>query len=145
MGILKMEGVTHWSIPVNNLEESEKFYGDLLGLKPLGRLGNSVMSCFNVGDHNILLCEREQPVDNPPEGDHRVHHSFTVSPETFVQACKVFHEKKIPIVELTYRAKGYFTGTELYFFDPSGNRLELRDPTWKPGMPEPAFEEIVRS
>ena len=35
MGILKMEGVTHWSIPVNNLEQSEKFYGDLLGLKPL--------------------------------------------------------------------------------------------------------------
>jgi hypothetical protein len=53
MGLLKIEGVTHWSIPVNNLAEAEKFYGDLLGLKPLGRLGNSGMSCFNVGDHNI--------------------------------------------------------------------------------------------
>ena len=60
MGSIKVEGVTHWSIPVNDLEESEKFYGDLLGLKPLGRLGNGVMSCYNVGDHNILLCEREQ-------------------------------------------------------------------------------------
>ena len=58
MGLLKIEGVTHWSIPVNNLDEAEKFYGDLLGLKHLGRLGNSGMSCFNVGDHNILLCER---------------------------------------------------------------------------------------
>ena len=145
MGLLKIEGVTHWSIPVNNIEESEKFYGDLLGLKPLGRLGNAVMSCFNVGDHNILLCERERPVGKPSEIEQRVHHSFTVSPETFVQACKVFHEKKIPIVELTYRAKGYFTGRELYFFDPSGNRLELRDPTWQKGMPEPPFEEIVRS
>ena len=28
MAILKVEGVTHWSIAVNNLEESEKFYGD---------------------------------------------------------------------------------------------------------------------
>ena len=100
MGLLKVEGVTHWSIPVNNLEESEKFYGDLLGLKPLGRLGNAVMSCFNVGDHNILLCEREQPVDKTSGVEQRVHHSFTVSPETFVQACKIFHEKKIPIVEL---------------------------------------------
>jgi len=145
MGLLKVEGVTHWSIPVNNLEESEKFYGDLLGLKPLGRLGNAVMSCFNVGDHNILLCEREQPVDKASGVDQRVHHSFTVSPETFVQACKIFHEKKIPIVELHYRAKGYFTGRELYFHDPSGNRLELRDPTWKQGMPEPPFEEIVNS
>jgi len=144
MGLLKIEGVTHWSIPVNNLKESEKFYGDLLGLNPVGRLGNSVMSCFNVGDHNILLCEREQP-QKPSDVEQRVHHSFTVSPETFVRACKVFHEKGIPIVELTYRAKGFFTGRELYFLDPSGNRLELRDPTWKQGMPDPSFEEIVRS
>ena len=144
MGLLKIEGVTHWSIPVNNLEESEKFYGDLLGLNPVGRLGNSVMSCFNVGDHSILLCEREQP-QKPSDVEHRVHHSFTVSPETFVRACKVFHGKGIPIVELIYRAKGFFTGRELYFLDPSGNRLELRDPAWKKGMPEPSFEEIVRS
>jgi catechol 2,3-dioxygenase-like lactoylglutathione lyase family enzyme len=144
MALLKVEGVTHWSIPVNNLDEAEKFYGDLLGLKPLGRLGNSVMSCFNVGDHNILLCEREKPLDSSGV-EQRVHHSFTVNPDMFVQACKVFHEKNIPIVELTYRAKGYFTGRELYFYDPSGNRLELRDPTWQKGMPEPPFEEIVRS
>ena len=145
MGLLKVEGVTHWSIPVNNLEESEKFYGDLLGLKAVGRLGNSVMSCFNVGDHNILLCEREKPVDKESAVDSRVHHSFTVSPETFVQACKIFRERGVPIAELTYRAKGFFTGRELYFFDPSGNRLELRDPTWKAGMPEPPIDEIARS
>jgi len=145
MGLLKIEGVTHWSIPVNNLEESEKFYGDLLGLIPAGRLGNSGMSCFNVADHSILLCARKQPVEKPSEVDHLVHHSFTVSPKTFMEACRVFHEKRIPIIELIYRARGHFTGRELYFFDPSGNRLELRDPTWKQGMPEPSFEEIVRS
>ncbi len=145
MGLLKIEGVTHWSIPVNNLEESEKFYGDLLGLIPGGRLGTSGMSCFNVGDHSILLCARNQPVEKPSEEDHLVHHSFTVSPQTFVQACKVFDERKVPVIELVYRARGHFTGRELYFFDPTGNRLELRDPIWKQGMPEPSFEDIVRS
>jgi len=144
MGLLKIEGVTHWSIPVNNLAESEEFYGDLLGLKPLGRLGNSVMSCFNVGDHNILLCEREQPLEGAPVVDRRAHHSFTVTPETFELACKVFHDRNIPIDGLVYRARGFFTGRELYFLDPSGNRLELRDPTWQEGMPEPSFEEIVQ-
>jgi catechol 2,3-dioxygenase-like lactoylglutathione lyase family enzyme len=145
MGLLKIEGVTHWSIPVNNLEESEEFYGGLLGLNPLGRLGNSVMSCFNVGDHNILLCEREHPIEKAVVADHRTHHSFTVSPETFTLACKVFHERHIPIADLVYRTKGFFTGRELYFFDPSGNKLELRDPTWQQGMPEPSFEEIIQS
>ena len=113
MGNFKIEGVTHWSIPVNNLKEAEEFYGDLLGLKPLGRLSNGVMSCYNVGDHNILLCEREKPQDKTIV-EERVHHSFTVSPEGFVEACKTFHEKKIPIVELEYRAKGYFTGGALF-------------------------------
>lgn len=144
MGLLEIEGVTHWSIPVNNIEESEKFYGDLLGLKHVGRLGNSVMSCFNVGDHNILLCQREQP-QNESSVEQRVHHSFTVKPDTLVRACKIFREKNVPVVELLYRAKGFFTGRELYFLDPSGNRLELRDPTWKPGMPEPTFDELARS
>jgi catechol 2,3-dioxygenase-like lactoylglutathione lyase family enzyme len=32
MSLLHVEGVTHWSSPVNNLEESEAFYGELLGL-----------------------------------------------------------------------------------------------------------------
>ena len=145
MGLLKVEGVTHWSIPVDNLEESEKFYGELLGLTPKGRLGNSMISCFNVGDHNILLCEREQPAEKNPQNDYPAHHSFTVSPETLVQACKIFQERKIPIDQLTYRAKGFFTGRELYFYDPSGNRLELRDPTWEQGMPELSFEEIAQS
>jgi len=145
MGTFKIEGVTHWSIAVNNLKESEDFYGGMLGLKPIGRLSNNVMSCFNVGDHNILLCERAPNIDKSFSEDQNVHHSFTVSPETLVQACKIFNERKIPIDRLYYRAKGFFTGRELYFFDPSGNRLELRDPTWQAGMPEPSFDELARS
>jgi len=145
MGLLEIEGVTHWSIPVNDLAESENFYGDLLGLKAVGRLGNSGMSCFNVGDHNILLCERGPDINRSFTEDANVHHSFTVSPDTLVKACKIFKERGVRIDRLYYRAKGFFTGRELYFFDPSGNRLELRDPTWKEGMPQPTFEELAAS
>ena len=145
MGLLNIEGVTHWSIGVNNLEESEQFYGDLLGLTSMGRLGNSGMSCFNVGDHNILLCERKDPESKQIKEERNVHHSFTVTPETFQRAFQIFEEQKIPIDQLVYRGQGFFTGRELYFFDPSGNRLELRDPTWVQGMPEPSLEEIARS
>jgi hypothetical protein len=55
----------------------------------------------------------------------------------------LFKEKNVKIDELYYRKGGYFPGRELYFFDPSGNRLELRDPTWKAGMPEPSFDEVA--
>ena len=144
MGLLNIEDVTHWSIPVNNLEESEQFYGDFLGLENMGRLGNSRMACFKVAEHRILLCERVRSQDVDAQSEEPVHHAFTVSPETLVQACKLFQQHQVPIDQLVYRAKGFFTGQELYFFDPSGNKLELRNPTWSEGMPEPSFEEIVR-
>ena len=81
-----------------------------------------------------------------PEQDGRLHHSFEVSPEMFERACKVFHERGIRIAEpIVYRERGVFLGREMYFLDPSGNMLELRDPTWKAGMPTPTFEEIARS
>ena len=146
MGMLKLDGVTHWSIPVNNLEESENFYGDVLGLESKGRLCNSNMSCFAVGGHSILLCQRKEPLLRTPQQDNRLHHAFDVSPQMFERACKLFNEKGVRIAEaIVYRERGHFTGRELYFLDPSGNMLELRDPTWKPGMPTPTYEEIVKS
>jgi extradiol dioxygenase family protein len=136
--------VVHWSIPVNDLEEAERFYGELLGLEAKGRLGNSNMSCFKAGDHHILLCQRREPVVRTPEQDNRLHHAFHVSPEAFEQGCRVFNQRGVRIPEpIVYRERGHFTGRELYFLDPSGNMLELCDPTWKPGMPTPTYEEIV--
>jgi catechol 2,3-dioxygenase-like lactoylglutathione lyase family enzyme len=146
MGLLKVDDVTHWSIPVNNLDEAEKFYRDVLGLEYQGRLGNTTMACFTVASHAILLCERKDPLVRTPEQDGRVHHSFTVRPEMFDKACKLFREQGIRIAQpIVYREQGVFLGRELYFLDPSGNLLELRDPTWKAGMPTPTFEEIARS
>src|SRR5438093_180820 len=94
MSLLHVEGVTHWSIPVNNLEESEAFYGDLLGLTPVGRLGTARMACFIVGGHHSLLCERAATMDRTFVEDPKVHHAFTVSPETLVRACKLFRERQ---------------------------------------------------
>ena len=58
MSLWHVEGVTHWSMPVNNLEEAESFYGDRLGLTPVDRLGTARMACFTAGGHHSLLCER---------------------------------------------------------------------------------------
>jgi catechol 2,3-dioxygenase-like lactoylglutathione lyase family enzyme len=142
---LKVQGVTHWSIPVNNLEESENFYRDILGLEYKGRLGNSTMCCFYVDGHNILLCERTDKINRTPEQDGRTHHSFTVSSEEWRKAAKLLKDRGVEVDEIVYREKGFFTGAEMYFLDPSGNLLEVRDPSWQPGMPKPSFEELVAS
>jgi catechol 2,3-dioxygenase-like lactoylglutathione lyase family enzyme len=143
MGLLTLENVTHWSIPVNDLEEAERFYRDTLGLDYQGRLGNSNMACLTVAAHSILLCQRNDPVVRTPEQDNRLHHSFTVSPEVFEKACRLFQAQGVRVIDLVYREHGFFPGRELYFLDPSGNLLELRDPTWKAGMPTPTYAQIV--
>jgi len=146
MGLLQVDNVTHWSIPVNDLEEAERFYGDVLGLEYKGRLGNTTMACFTVAGQAILLCQRKEPLVRTPEQDGRVHHAFTVRPEVFDKACKLFRELGVRIAQpIVYRAQGFFLGREMYFLDPSGNLLELRDPTWKPGMPTPTYEELAQA
>jgi extradiol dioxygenase family protein len=143
---LKLDAVVHWSIPVNDLAASEKFYGEILGLEHVGRLANTPMSCFKLGDHNILLCQRKDPINRTVEQDGKLHHAFDVSAEMFDRACKLFHELGIKIHEpVDYRPGGFFTGRQLFVLDPSGNRIELRDAAWKKGMPTPTYEEIVAS
>ena len=65
--------------------------------------------------------------------------------KVFERACKLFCERGIRIVDMVYREHGFFPGRELYFLDPSGNLLELRDPSWQSGMPTPSYEEIAGS
>jgi len=145
MALIKVEGVTHWSIPVNDLEESEIFYSDVLGLENRGRVGKHA-SCFTVGGHSFLLCQRNDPIVRTPKQDNRLHYAFDISSETFERVCKLFQEKGLQIAEpIAYREGGFFPGRELYIFDPSGNMIELKDTTWEPGMPKPSFEEIVGS
>jgi catechol 2,3-dioxygenase-like lactoylglutathione lyase family enzyme len=144
--MLKLDRVVHWSIPANNLEEAEKFYGEILGLEPLGRLATSRQSCFKLASHFIILCERNDPVVRTIQQDAKLHHAFDVSAAMFDKACKLFHELGIKIREpVDYRPGGFFTGRQLFVLDPSGNRIELRDESWKPGMPTPTYEEIVQS
>ena len=131
MGLLKIEGITHWSIPVNNLDESESC---TVIFSVLSRwVGSAIRACLASMSRTKISYSASARLTSTKRTWKKpnVHHSFTVTPETLVQACKVFSEKKVPIDRLYYRAKGFFTGRELYFFDPSGNRLELRDPTWK--------------
>ncbi len=104
------------------------------------------MSCFKLGNHNILLCKRNDPIYRTVEQDGRLHHAFDVSPEMFNKAGKLFHDLDIKIREpVDYRPGGFFTGWQLFVLDPSGNRIELRDQNWHPGMPTPTYDEIVAS
>ena len=142
--MVTITGVTHWSIGVRDLEESERFYRGLLGLEYRGRLGSSRMACFSVGSHNILLCESPGARPSAPDEPTRVHHAFETAPDEWTTAVQRLHAQGVSFAgPIVYRERGFFPGREIYFLNPTGNVLELRDATWKPGMPTPSLEEMT--
>src|SRR5512134_774905 len=94
-------GITHWALRVNNLEESERFYTDVVGFEPRGRL-NDKLSCFSVCGLDILLCEQ-------PEGatvvEPLVHHSFTFTPDEWEQAVKHVCDMDVQPDPVVYRER----------------------------------------
>jgi len=146
--MLGAERLTHWSLPVKNLAESEAFYRDFLGLEFCGNLGGplatvSRASVFRVGETSFILWETGLDAD-PRLREAGVHYAFTVLPEVWDRAVMAIHEAGLELKgPIVYRSKGTFLGREIYILDPSGNTVELTDPTWVEGMPEPSFEEIV--
>ncbi|HVB07007.1 MAG TPA: VOC family protein [Acidimicrobiales bacterium] len=140
--MISAQRLTHWSIPVADLEESEAFYGGFLGLEYRGRLGNGRAAVYRVGDSDFIVWECGQPTD-PAVREAGVHYAFTVSPEVWEEAIGEIHERGIPLHgPIVYRARGVFLGREVYVLDPSGNVVELTDPTWHEGLPTPTFEEL---
>ena len=56
------------------------------------------------------------------------HQAFQVSSEDYDKALESFKEHGVRVAEEEYRKTGTFTGRSFYFFDPTGNRLEINDP-----------------
>ena len=60
--MLKTEGVLHFTIPVKDLDRSEKFYTEILGMKKIRRTGHMVF-LRAAGKDNFVLTFSEKPID----------------------------------------------------------------------------------
>jgi catechol 2,3-dioxygenase-like lactoylglutathione lyase family enzyme len=130
-----VQDLVHWAIQVNDLEESLRFYTEVLGMADGGPVGPE-MRCVRFGDTRILLCRRRQPVPADAERESPAHIAFRVSAEDFERAVAHMREWGVAVKppaaspthvrgDVEYRREGVFVGRSLYFNDPSGNRLEL--------------------
>jgi len=139
MALVNVDGLVHFSLPVNDVEESLKFYTEVLGMTFRGPVGGNGR-CVVTGDVNIILVGREhpRPFDEPLEQNGSLcHQAFHVSSAEFDSAQEALAEHGIKVDEVEWRRKGTFTGRSLYFYDPSGNRLEINDPNppyWPEGV-----------
>ena len=72
--MLKFEGVLHFSIPVKDLDRSEKFYTEILDFKKIGR--NDRIVFLRAGDDYFNLVYSEGPITTNVGNRHDIHSPF---------------------------------------------------------------------
>lgn len=129
MAAPELQGLAHFSIPVSNVEASEKFYTDIVGCKHLFTTPPKNMSFLDAGGACIILCQQEAPI-NPVLDDHNgVHHSFMLRKEDFDAALENLKTNDVEIFFEEDRQGGVVNGPRAYFRDPDGTVLEYIDLT----------------
>jgi catechol 2,3-dioxygenase-like lactoylglutathione lyase family enzyme len=123
--MLKVEGVLHFTIPVKDLDRSEKFYADILGFQKIGR--NDRIVFLRAGDDYFNLTYSENPITTNVGNRHEIHSAFLMTPRAYDEALKILPEKGIEIFKEEDRRAGVFVGRSAYIRDPDNNVIELID------------------
>jgi len=138
---VKVTGLVHWAIRVNDLQESRRFYTELLGMEDGGPVGDH-FHCVRFGDMDLLLTLQPESLRVSYRPQDRTHIALRLSDEDFERAAKHLRDWGVTVMpdaaigpldgDVEIRRRGTFVGRSLYFLDPSGNRLELYSPTLPP-------------
>jgi catechol 2,3-dioxygenase-like lactoylglutathione lyase family enzyme len=122
--MLKTEGVLHFTIPVKDLDRSEKFYTEIMGMKRVRRTGHMVF-LLAAGKDNFVLTYSEKPIDPNPDGKHEIHSAFRMTAEEYDRAKTFLSASGIKIFKEEDRQSGTFQGRSAYFHDPDRNVIEI--------------------
>ena len=124
--MIETTGVVHFTIAVSDLDRSEAFYRDILGLVTVSRAPEPVNLVFmKSGEDYVVLAKSKTPI-NPNEGDERlVHHAFGVALDKYEESRAYLEEKGVHIIHEEERVDGVFRGKQAHFHDPDRNVLEI--------------------
>jgi catechol 2,3-dioxygenase-like lactoylglutathione lyase family enzyme len=124
--MLKVEGVLHFTIPVKDLDRSEKFYTEILGLKKMRR-NNHMVFMRTESNNYLVLTYSENPIDPNRGNAHDIHSAFWVTAEEYDRAKAFLAAKGIALIKEEDRRSGTFQGRSAYFHDPDRNVIEIID------------------
>ena len=131
MAMPKVEGVLHFTIPVKDLDRSEKFYAEILGFSKIGRTERIVF--MQAGDDFFNLTFSENPITQNAAGRHEIHSAFKVTAEVYDETLQSLPAKGVEIFKEEDRRAGVFVGRSAYIRDPDGNVIEFIDLKRAPG------------
>jgi catechol 2,3-dioxygenase-like lactoylglutathione lyase family enzyme len=127
----KVEGVLHFTIPVTDLDRSEKFYAETLGFIKIARTDRIIF--MRAGDDFFNLTYSENPITQNAAGRHEIHSAFKVTPQGYDETLKLLPAKGVEIFKQENRRAGVFVGRSAYIRDPDGNIIEFIDLLRAPG------------
>jgi catechol 2,3-dioxygenase-like lactoylglutathione lyase family enzyme len=125
--VIKTKGVVHFTICVSDIERSERFYVDLLGMDVILRAGPLGMVFLRSGDDVFVLAKGRTPADPEPGREHLAHHAFLVDRDKFDESLAFLRANGVKIILEEDRQEGVFPGRQAYFHDPDRNVLEIID------------------
>ena len=122
--MLKTEGLLHFTIPVKDLDRSEKFYTEILGMEKLRRNDHMVFMRA-AGKDCFVLTYSEKPIDPNPDMKHEIHSAFVVTKAEYDRGLTFLASKGIRVIKQEDRRHGTFRGRSAYFHDPDRNVVEI--------------------
>tara|TARA_A100001037_G_scaffold226869_1_gene204819 strand:+ start:1100 stop:1501 length:402 start_codon:yes stop_codon:yes gene_type:complete len=128
MALVQTKGLAHFTIPVTNTERSQKFYEDVLGMKPIQVNHKRGMVFMDSAGDCVILAKTKHAINQAGEQD--IHHAWIVGHEEYELAVKQLQERDdIKFYFEEDRQGGAVNGPRAYFEDPDGNVLEIIDLT----------------
>ena len=124
--MIKPLGIDHIALNVRNIDQSLKFYTEILGLKISERENQKpgLEYFLDCGPSLVGLIQGKEGVDDhflKHEGLGGNHFSMRVKTQDFDQALEELKQRGVTIHFFKKREKSW----SIYFEDPDGNKLEI--------------------
>ena len=127
--MVALRGMAHFSIAVSDVENSTRFYTEIVGCKHIMTTPDKKMAFIDAGGDCLILVKHQAPI-NPDMDDHNgVHHSFKVDGKDYRAALDNLRRNGIEVFFEEDRQGGVVNGPRAYFRDPDGTVLEYIDLT----------------